>query len=93
LRRARTLAVNLAVTQLVGIDRRLLLLFWDSAERWGRVTPDGVRVSLPLTHRTLAEIVGARRPTVSIALGELTKRGELARSDNDWILKGERVAA
>ena len=93
LRRARTLAVNLAVTQLVGIDRRLLLLFWDCAERWGRVAPDGVHVSLPLTQRTLAEIVGARRPTVSIALGELTKRGELARSGDDWILKGERVAA
>jgi hypothetical protein len=42
---------------------------------------------------TLAEIVGARRPTVSIALGELTKRGEIARSGDDWILKGERVAA
>ena len=26
-------------------------------------------------------------------LGELTKRGELARSGDDWILKGERVAA
>jgi len=57
------------------------------------VTPDGVHVSLPLTDRTLAEIVGARRPTVSIALGELTKRGELARSGDEWMLKGERVAA
>ena len=37
--------------------------------------------------------MGARRPTVSIALGELTRRGELARSGDEWMLKGERVAA
>jgi hypothetical protein len=43
--------------------------------------------------RSRRRLVGARRPTVSIALGELTKRGELARSGDDWILKGERVAA
>jgi hypothetical protein len=32
-RRSRALAFNLAMTQIVGIDRRLLVLFWDAANR------------------------------------------------------------
>ena len=30
------------------------MLLWYLAERWGRVTPDGVIVPLRLTHETLA---------------------------------------
>ena len=65
------------MSQQRGIDRRLLVLFWEAANRWGRVTPDGVRVRLPLTHQTLGHLVGSRRPSVSVALGALAARGEL----------------
>jgi CRP/FNR family transcriptional regulator, cyclic AMP receptor protein len=91
-RRSRALAFSLAMTQLRGIDRRLLVLFWDAANRWGRVTPDGVRVRLPLTHETLAHLVGSRRPSVSLALGDLARRGELIRLEDDWLLRGEPPA-
>ena len=57
-----------AISQLVRVDRRLLALFWHLAERWGRVTGDGVLVPLTLSHRMLSQLVGARRPTVSTAL-------------------------
>lgn len=89
-RRSRALAFNLAMSQLVGIDRRLLVLFWDAAERWGRVTPAGVRVRLPVTHQTLAQLVGSRRPSVSLALGDLAERGLLERDDDEWLLRGNR---
>ena len=39
-------------------------------------------VPLALTHRLLGQLVGARRPTVSTALGELAERGELVRRVN-----------
>jgi len=71
-----------------GIDRRLLVLFWEAANRWGRVTPDGVRVRLPLTHQTLGHLVGSRRPSVSVALSALAARGELVRDGNEWLLRG-----
>jgi hypothetical protein len=46
-------------------------------------------VPLALTHRILGQLVGARRPTVSTALGELAERGELVRRvDGSWVLRG-----
>jgi hypothetical protein len=92
LARAHRIAVGQAISQLNGVDRRLLALFWHLAPRWGRVTPDGVAVPLALSHRLLAQLVGARRPTVSAALGELGERGELVhREDGTWLLKGAPV--
>jgi hypothetical protein len=72
------------------VDRRLKALFWHLAERWGRVSGDGVIVPLALTHRILGQLVGARRPTVSTALSELAERGELVRRpDGSWLLRGD----
>src|SRR5215217_2491381 len=69
---------------------RLLALLWCLAERWGRVVPDGVLVNLRLPHRTLAGMVGARRPSVTTALGQLIARGAIERRpDGGWILRGD----
>jgi CRP/FNR family transcriptional regulator, cyclic AMP receptor protein len=88
-KRAGRLAVNQAISQLNRVDRRLLTLFWHLAERWGRITPDGVLIPLTLSHRMLSQLVGARRPTVSTAIGELVKEGEIRRMDNGtWLLTG-----
>ena len=74
---------------LTRVDDRLLALLWLLAERWGRVVPGGVLVSLRLPHRTLAGMVGARRPSVTTALGQLMARGAIERrSDGAWILRG-----
>lgn len=69
------------------IEERLLLLFAHYGERWGKVTPQGVRLDLPLTHELLASLSGARRPTVTLALRSLTKQGFLTRVSRDrWLL-------
>jgi CRP/FNR family cyclic AMP-dependent transcriptional regulator len=87
--RTRRLSVMQAISQLNGVDRRLLTLFWHLAERWGRVTRDGVVVAMDVPHRVIAELVGARRPTVSTALSRLATGGELVRrSDGTWLLTG-----
>jgi CRP/FNR family cyclic AMP-dependent transcriptional regulator len=89
---AQRLGVMQAISQLNGVDRRLLTLFWHLAERWGRVTRDGVVVSTPIPHRVVAQLVGARRPTVTTALSQLAERGELARRpDGTWLLSGSPV--
>jgi CRP/FNR family cyclic AMP-dependent transcriptional regulator len=88
--RAQRLATTQAISQLTRVDRRLLALFWHLAERWGRVTGDGVVIPLVLSHRVLGQLVGARRQTVSSALGDLSRRGELLRRNDDaWLLTGE----
>jgi CRP/FNR family transcriptional regulator, cyclic AMP receptor protein len=90
--RSQRLAVMQAISQLNGVDRRLLTLFWHLAERWGRVTSTGVAIGVSLPHRVIAELVGARRPTVSTALTQLAERGELVRqADGTWLLTGNPV--
>jgi CRP/FNR family transcriptional regulator, cyclic AMP receptor protein len=90
--RALRLAVTQAISQLNRVDRRLLALFWHLAERWGRMTSDGVAIPMTLSHRMLGQLVGARRPTVSTALRQLTSERELIRRDDGtWLLTGAPV--
>jgi len=72
------------------IDARLLLMMWRLADRWGRVTSDGVVVPLRLTHGWLAHLVGAQRPSVTTALGNLAGAGRVERlDDGSWLLRGD----
>jgi CRP/FNR family cyclic AMP-dependent transcriptional regulator len=89
MRRAHALAFHLAVSHLKLVEMRLLVILWYYADRWGRVTPGGVLLPLRMTHSLLARIVGARRPSVSTALGRLHDRGLVERTDNgQWLLLG-----
>ena len=87
--RARWLAFQLAVCHVVRVDTRLLLMFWHFADRWGRMTTEGARVRIPVTHGVLASVVGARRPSVTTALGRLQEEGLLGRlPGGEWLLTG-----
>jgi CRP-like cAMP-binding protein len=68
------------------------MLFWDLADRYGRVHPDGVHLDLPLTHEALSHLAGARRPSVSGALTRLAAAGHLERDGRRWVLRGEPPA-
>ena len=85
--RAQRLAESQAIAHTSAIKDRLHAMLWHLADRWGRVTADGVVVPLALSHRMLAELVGARRPTVSAALAELAReRVAVRRGDGTWLL-------
>ena len=80
----RELALAIALEPRV--DRRLLLKLRQLATRWGKVTPQGVRLDLRLTHQELAGMVGAVRESVTIALGKLVREDELAVQNRTiWI--------
>jgi CRP/FNR family transcriptional regulator, cyclic AMP receptor protein len=88
--RARFIAFQLALAHVRRIDARLLLLFWRLADRWGRVTSEGVVVPLHLKHAVLGMLVGAQRPSVTTALKHLSEAGKLERRpDGSWLLSGE----
>jgi CRP/FNR family cyclic AMP-dependent transcriptional regulator len=86
--RSRQLAVNMAIVHQARVDVRLHLLFWQLAGRWGRVRSDGVVVPLRLTHTVLADLVAARRPTVTSALSDLSRRGVVRAVSDGWLLSG-----
>jgi CRP/FNR family transcriptional regulator, cyclic AMP receptor protein len=89
MQRSRTLAVNMAIAHHTRVDRRLLMLFWHLADRWGRVTAEGIRIPLRLTHQVLADLVASRRPSVTTALAQLEDEGRLTRLDKGWLLIGD----
>jgi hypothetical protein len=71
-----------AICQLSRVDMRLLALFWYLAERWGKVGADGVVLPLQLPHEALGHLIGAKRPTVTLALQRLAERDLVQRRDD-----------
>ena len=88
LQRSRYLAVLIAIISQRRIETRLTMLFWHLADRFGHVRGEWVDVPVPLTHGTLAELVAARRPSVTTALSHLYEREVLQRADRGWRLRG-----
>lgn len=87
-RRLADLGVQRAITAQPRLEVRLVLLLWHLAARWGRVEPTGIRISLPLTHRMLGQLVGAERPSISHALSRLCQAGVVTGTAGDWHLHG-----
>jgi CRP-like cAMP-binding protein len=86
--RSRDLAVNMAIVHQTRVDVRLHILLWHLARRWGRVRSDGVSLPLPITHSVLADLVAARRQTVTRALAELAAGGLVQATGDGWLLSG-----
>jgi CRP/FNR family cyclic AMP-dependent transcriptional regulator len=87
LRRVGRLGTQAAVDSRVGIEWRVLLTLAHLAERCGIRGAEGVVVPLPLSHQMLADLVGARRPTVSSALSRLAAEGTLRRTEErGWLI-------
>lgn len=84
------LSFHLAVCHMRRVDDRLMLVLWHFADRWGRVTPRGIKIPLPLTHNLLGLVVGAHRPSVTSAIRSLTDAGHLQPCPHSqWLLCGE----
>ncbi|HTW11705.1 MAG TPA: helix-turn-helix domain-containing protein, partial [Solirubrobacteraceae bacterium] len=89
----RNAFVQQAISQLPRVEQRILALFWSIADREGTVRPDGVWLSLSATHGTLAHMVGAQRPTVSLGLSRLADSGLLRHEAGGWLLAPESLDA
>jgi CRP/FNR family cyclic AMP-dependent transcriptional regulator len=81
------LLLQLVIAEQPRVEDRVLTLFWHLADRFGHVTPDGVVISLALTHEAVGRLIGARRPTVTLAMRALADRGAIVRrSDRCWLV-------
>jgi CRP/FNR family cyclic AMP-dependent transcriptional regulator len=92
LKRSRRLASTMAIVQIPRLDERLWMIFWELADRWGKVHPDGVHLDVPLTHELLSHLAAARRPSVSGALTRLADSGRVRRAGRAWVLIGDPPA-
>jgi CRP/FNR family transcriptional regulator, cyclic AMP receptor protein len=85
--RSRASALTLAISQLTGVELRLLALLWHVAERWGsRDGTDGTVLPVRLTHQILASLISAQRPTVTRALGQLADEHRVTRRDDGLLV-------
>lgn len=92
-RRCWSLAYQATIAHVRHAETRVVLLLWHLADRWGRVTPDGVIVPVPMTHQLLAQLTCLQRPTVSAALRQLADDGGLSRTgEGGWLLHGDPPA-
>ncbi|MBU6362654.1 MAG: Crp/Fnr family transcriptional regulator [Acidobacteria bacterium] len=69
------------------LERRLILKLRQLAERWGKVTPEGVRLDLRVTHQELGDMIGAARESITVALGRLQEQGEITVRRRTVILR------
>ncbi len=85
--REQRLATQGAICQLPRVEQRLMAIMWHLAARTGKVGADGTCIPWRLTHQTLADLVGSRRPTVTLAVKSLQQRGHISRrGDGTWVL-------
>jgi CRP-like cAMP-binding protein len=85
--RTRRMVLQASILSRSRVDERLELMLWRLGEQFGSMTREGLLVHLPFTHLQLAEMIAARRSTVSVAVSRLVAEGRLRRPGrNQWLL-------
>ncbi len=89
----RRALLQAAIVALPRVEQRLLSILCHLVERFGHMTSSGARLDLPLSHGTLGQLIGAARPTVSLACKQLEASGAARRCGHQgWILSHEAQA-
>jgi CRP/FNR family transcriptional regulator, cyclic AMP receptor protein len=84
---------HLAILHLPRVEDRIAALFADLAQRFGRMTHEGIIIDLPLTHQVIGDLVASRRPTVTLALHTFAAQGIVERLDDGrWHLAARAVS-
>ena len=84
--RSHSLLVRLAIAEHPQIARRVHLVLWHLADRWGQPAEDGVLLPLKISRVTLADLVCSTRESVSRSLAELERRGLVSVHGNGYFL-------
>jgi CRP/FNR family cyclic AMP-dependent transcriptional regulator len=82
---------RVALTAFYDARSRLARLLCGFAESHGVPTPQGRRIELPLSQRTLAGLVGVRRESVNRLIAEFERQGALRFEDGIITILKEQV--
>jgi CRP-like cAMP-binding protein len=78
LKRLRQTETLLAIAGLKRVDERLQELLKLLAQEMGQPVTTGIRLSVRLTHQTLANAIGTTRVTITRLLGDLQSQGHIS---------------
>jgi CRP/FNR family cyclic AMP-dependent transcriptional regulator len=85
--RTRCATILAAIGHMKRVEDRLVVFFGLLGGEWGRVSPDGIVLPMPMSHALIADFVGAERPSVTTSLGRLRESGLVTRRpDRTWVL-------
>ena len=84
--RSHSLLLRLAIVEHPQIARRVQLLLWHLADRWGSLDGKGVVLPLKLSRVSLADLVSSTRESVSRSLTELERLDLIRRRKSGWFL-------
>jgi len=73
------------------VDTRIAKLILRLAARHGVRHGNELRLTLPLTHQEIADMVGTRRQTVTSSLNNMKRRGVLAIDNHRLVIESEEL--
>ena len=85
-RKVDLLNARLAATLALGVQERTLALLRSLAVRWGKPSPRGTIVDLPLSQEDVAAMVGTTRESVNRALRDLRASGLVLMSARRYVI-------
>ena len=91
-RRLDRLTARLMGVMSEEVSVRLCRLLLDFADGSADGSDEFVRLAHPLTHETMAHIVGASRPHTSTVLSDLEQQGIVKRQRRDLLVNPQRLA-
>jgi CRP/FNR family cyclic AMP-dependent transcriptional regulator len=91
---ARGVGDDLARLAFCAVPGRLAAKLLELMDRYGRVTPQGIRIDVRFTHLQLSAMIGTSRETLTKALGELRAGGAIDVRDRlIWVLDVDALEA
>jgi|SRR5579872_1315891 len=75
------------------LKERVALILLELSENFGAPDGQGVRLTVPVTHQDLAELVGASRPRVTEYLTSFERKRLIVREGRQLIVKRDRLEA
>jgi CRP/FNR family cyclic AMP-dependent transcriptional regulator len=91
---ARDVGDDLARLAFCAVPQRLAAKLLELMDRYGRVTPRGIRIDVRFTHLQLSAMIGTSRETLTKALGELRATGAVDVRDRQiWVLDPHALEA
>jgi CRP-like cAMP-binding protein len=85
--RSHSLLLRLAIVEHPQIRRRVHLMLWHLADRWGSTEEHGAFLPLKLSRVALADLVCSTRESVSRALAELRRTGLVEERGSGFFLR------
>jgi CRP-like cAMP-binding protein len=91
---ARGVSDDLARLAFSPVPARLAAKLVELMDRYGRVTPSGIRIDVRFTHLQLSAMIGTSRETLTKALGDLRANGIVdVRERLIWVLDADGLEA